>query len=80
MSYLLVVLGLKGVSTPIPQEPTAVSCTLNNGIHFVTTPECKFSRDCAINQEFELYVALPFVVNLILIFIVASSTVNWSSR
>ncbi|KAF9039525.1 hypothetical protein BDZ89DRAFT_1060966 [Hymenopellis radicata] len=48
------VLGLKGISTPMPQEPTAVSCTLNNGIHFVTTPECRFSPDCAINQEFEL--------------------------
>lgn len=48
------VLGLRGIRVPMPKEPTAVSCTLNNGIHFVTTPECKFTTDSPINQEFEL--------------------------
>ncbi|KAK0461050.1 uncharacterized protein EV420DRAFT_1668224 [Desarmillaria tabescens] len=48
------VLGLRGIRVPMPKEPTAVSCTLNNGIHFVTTPECKFTTDSSINQEFEL--------------------------
>ncbi|KIO13807.1 hypothetical protein M404DRAFT_992041 [Pisolithus tinctorius Marx 270] len=48
------VLGIKGLNVPIPQQPTAVTCTLNNGIHFVTTPESRLSRDTRINQEFEL--------------------------
>ncbi|KAK0195629.1 hypothetical protein F5146DRAFT_1133089 [Armillaria mellea] len=48
------VLALRDIRVPMPKEPTAVSCTLNNGIHFVTTPECKLTTDSAINQEFEL--------------------------
>ncbi|KAJ7496992.1 hypothetical protein FB451DRAFT_1120099 [Mycena latifolia] len=48
------VLGVKGMHLPLPAEPTAVTCTLNNGIHFVTTPECALARDCRIEQEFEL--------------------------
>ncbi|KAJ6593571.1 hypothetical protein B0H19DRAFT_1090989 [Mycena capillaripes] len=48
------VLGVKGMHLPLPTEPTAVTCTLNNGIHFVTTPECALARDCRIEQEFEL--------------------------
>jgi hypothetical protein len=55
---------------PLPAEPTAVTCTLNNGIHFVTTPECALARDCRIEQEFELYVLISsfclFAVDLIL--------------
>ncbi|KAJ7244180.1 hypothetical protein B0H12DRAFT_1129777 [Mycena haematopus] len=48
------VFGVKGMHLPLPVEPTAVTCTLNNGIHFVTTPECALARDCRIEQEFEL--------------------------
>ncbi|KAJ7729509.1 hypothetical protein DFH07DRAFT_781904 [Mycena maculata] len=48
------VLGVKGMHLPLPTQPTAVTCTLNNGIHFVTTPECVLARDCRIDQEFEL--------------------------
>ncbi|KAI6046401.1 hypothetical protein EDC04DRAFT_3086435 [Pisolithus marmoratus] len=48
------VVGIKGLNVPIPQHPTAVTCTLNNGIHFVTTPENRLSRDTRIDQEFEL--------------------------
>ena len=33
-----------------------MSCTLNNGIHYVTTPECELAADAKIEQEFELYV------------------------
>ena len=33
-----------------------MSCTLNNGIHYVTTPECELAADTKIEQEFELYV------------------------
>jgi len=33
-----------------------MSCTLNNGIHYVTTPECELAADVKIEQEFELYV------------------------
>lgn len=40
----------------MPTEQTAITCTLNNGIHFVTTPECELSGECRIGQEFELYV------------------------
>jgi len=36
-----------------------MSCTLNNGIHYVTTPECELAPDAKIEQEFELYVQ-PF--------------------
>ncbi|CCM00153.1 uncharacterized protein FIBRA_02181 [Fibroporia radiculosa] len=48
------VLGLKNLVVPIPQQPTAMTCTLNNGIHFVTTPESRLSTECRIDQEFEL--------------------------
>ncbi|KAF9567977.1 hypothetical protein CPC08DRAFT_655423 [Agrocybe pediades] len=48
------VLGVKGMHLPLPHEPTAFTCTLNNGIHFVTTPECQLKPDCRIEQEFEL--------------------------
>ncbi|KAJ3829620.1 hypothetical protein F5880DRAFT_281351 [Lentinula raphanica] len=48
------VLGVKGLVVPMPAEQTAVSCTLNNGIHFVTTPESRLGKDCRIEQEFEL--------------------------
>ncbi|KAJ7502909.1 hypothetical protein B0H11DRAFT_1986905 [Mycena galericulata] len=48
------VLGVKGMHLPLPPQTTAVTCTLNNGIHFVTTPECVLARDCRIDQEFEL--------------------------
>ncbi|KAF9228374.1 hypothetical protein BS17DRAFT_799695 [Gyrodon lividus] len=48
------VLCVKGLNVPIPQQATALSCTLNNGIHFVTTPETWLSKDARIDQEFEL--------------------------
>ncbi|KAI0665699.1 hypothetical protein C8Q78DRAFT_1157498 [Trametes maxima] len=48
------VTSLKGLQVPMPQQPTTVTCTLNNGIHFVTTPEALLSRECRIDQEFEL--------------------------
>ncbi|KIK61198.1 hypothetical protein GYMLUDRAFT_225414 [Collybiopsis luxurians FD-317 M1] len=48
------VLGAKGLVVPMPEEQTAVSCTLNNGIHFVTTPDFRLGKDCRIEQEFEL--------------------------
>ncbi|KAH0829203.1 hypothetical protein J3R83DRAFT_2763 [Lanmaoa asiatica] len=48
------VLGVKTLKVPIPQQATALTCTLNNGIHFVTTPETRLSPDARIDQEFEL--------------------------
>ncbi|KAG6866224.1 hypothetical protein C0991_007249 [Blastosporella zonata] len=48
------VLGVKGIHVPLPQQSTAITCTLNNGIHFVTTPECQLGKDFRIEQEFEL--------------------------
>ncbi|KAF7800104.1 hypothetical protein EIP86_011348 [Pleurotus ostreatoroseus] len=48
------VLGIKNLTVPIPQQPTASTCTLNNGIHFVTTPEYRLGRESRIDQEFEL--------------------------
>ncbi|EIN06714.1 hypothetical protein PUNSTDRAFT_136551 [Punctularia strigosozonata HHB-11173 SS5] len=48
------VVGVRNLNVPLPQQATAMSCTLNNGIHYVTTPECRLSRDCRIEQEFEL--------------------------
>ena len=51
---LFSVLGVRGLRVPIPQHPTGLTCTLNNGIHFVTTPETRLSPDARIDQEFEL--------------------------
>lgn len=48
------VVGVRGLKVPIPQQATALTCTLNNGIHFVTTPETRLSKDSRIDQEFEL--------------------------
>ncbi|KAI0629085.1 hypothetical protein C8Q77DRAFT_1144912 [Trametes polyzona] len=48
------VTGLRGLKVPIPSQPTAITCTLNNGIHFVTTPESALGEECRIDQEFEL--------------------------
>ncbi|RXW25072.1 hypothetical protein EST38_g810 [Candolleomyces aberdarensis] len=48
------VLGIKGIHLPMPREFTAMTCTLNNGIHFVTTPDCTLGENCSIEQEFEL--------------------------
>ncbi|OAX41323.1 DUF1709-domain-containing protein [Rhizopogon vinicolor AM-OR11-026] len=48
------VLGVRGLKVPLPQQATALTCTLNNGIHFVTTPETRLSKDMRIDQEFEL--------------------------
>ncbi|RDX41409.1 hypothetical protein OH76DRAFT_1489500 [Lentinus brumalis] len=48
------VVGLRGLEVPIPEQATKITCTLNNGIHFVTTPEAPLARECSIDQEFEL--------------------------
>ncbi|KAG6877829.1 hypothetical protein C0993_003491 [Termitomyces sp. T159_Od127] len=48
------VLGVKNIDIPLPRQPTFLTCTLNNGIHFVSTPECQLGRDFRIEQEFEL--------------------------
>ncbi|EJD41589.1 hypothetical protein AURDEDRAFT_186410 [Auricularia subglabra TFB-10046 SS5] len=48
------VVGIKGLAVPVPSQPTFFTCTLNNGIHFVTTPECKLAKECKVDQEFEL--------------------------
>ncbi|KAH8115290.1 hypothetical protein DFH11DRAFT_1854440 [Phellopilus nigrolimitatus] len=45
---------IEKMSMPIPAHVTVFSCTLNNGIHFVTTPECRLTRNAKIEQEFEL--------------------------
>ncbi|KAF7375860.1 PH domain-containing protein [Mycena sanguinolenta] len=60
------VLGVRGMHLPLPAERTAMTCTLNNGIHFVTTPECALARDCRIEQEFELieHTKLEFTLTL----------------
>lgn len=50
----LVVVGVRNLNVPLPEQPTSVALTLNNGIHFVTTPECRLSRESRIEQEFEL--------------------------
>jgi hypothetical protein len=52
---VITVLAMNSLTLPIPEQTTALTCTLNNGIHFVTTPECKLGADCKIGQEFELY-------------------------
>ncbi|KAL1660917.1 hypothetical protein GGF50DRAFT_62111 [Schizophyllum commune] len=48
------VVEIKGIHLPLPTEPTKMTCTLNNGIHFVTTPEVVLQQTSVIEQEFEL--------------------------
>ncbi|KAH8096761.1 hypothetical protein BXZ70DRAFT_1009443 [Cristinia sonorae] len=48
------VMSVKNLVVPIPDHPTKVSCTLNNGIHFVTTPDCLLQEGGSMEQEFEL--------------------------
>ncbi|KAF8635247.1 hypothetical protein AX17_004020 [Amanita inopinata Kibby_2008] len=48
------VMGIKNMHLPLPQQSTSLTCTLNNGIHFVTTPECQLGQNTRIGQEFEL--------------------------
>ena len=48
------VVEIKGIHLPLPTEPTKMTCTLNNGIHFVTTPEVVLQSTSVIEQEFEL--------------------------
>ena len=50
------IVSIKSLDVPLPPQPTSMSCTLNNGIHYVTTPEFELSADAKIEQEFELYV------------------------
>jgi hypothetical protein len=50
----VLVLRVKGLNLPFPRQTTVMTCTLNNGIHFVTTPECNLEKNCQIEQEFEL--------------------------
>jgi hypothetical protein len=54
VSERTIVMGVKGIHVPLPSQPTGMTCTLNNGIHFVTTPEFQLSDQCPIEQEFEL--------------------------
>lgn len=49
-------MGIKSLDVPLPPQPTAMNCTLNNGIHYVTTPESELAADTKIEQEFELCV------------------------
>ncbi|EMD31058.1 hypothetical protein CERSUDRAFT_60599 [Gelatoporia subvermispora B] len=48
------VAGLKNINVPLPSQPTIISCTLNNGIHYVSTPPSRLAQSCPIDQEFEL--------------------------
>ncbi|TFK23955.1 hypothetical protein FA15DRAFT_620133 [Coprinopsis marcescibilis] len=48
------VVEVKNMHLPLPRDPTAITCTLNNGIHFVSTPECQLGQESRIEQEFEL--------------------------
>ncbi|KAH9846776.1 hypothetical protein C2E23DRAFT_788645 [Lenzites betulinus] len=48
------VTGMRDLQVPLPSQPTVITCTLNNGIHFVTTPEAPLSQESRIDQEFEL--------------------------
>ncbi|TCD62275.1 Bud site selection protein bud4 [Steccherinum ochraceum] len=50
----LKILGVRNLIVPFPREPTHISCTLNNGIHFVETPVSLLGPDCQLGSEFEL--------------------------
>jgi len=53
-TVLLTVVGIRDLKVPVPPQATKFTCTLNNGIHFVTTPECPLATNCKVDQEFEL--------------------------
>ncbi|KAL0955993.1 hypothetical protein HGRIS_002170 [Hohenbuehelia grisea] len=48
------VVKLSGLLIPLPDQPTALTCTINNGKEFVTAPPCLLELDSNIQQEFEL--------------------------
>ncbi|KAH8828187.1 hypothetical protein DL96DRAFT_1602130 [Flagelloscypha sp. PMI_526] len=48
------VLGIKGMHLPLPSQRTIMNVTLNNGIHYVTTPDVDLDKDAEVGQEFEL--------------------------
>ena len=48
------VLQVRELSIPLPPQQTQFTVVLDNGIHFVTTPESALSLDARIDQEFEL--------------------------
>ncbi|TFK45584.1 hypothetical protein OE88DRAFT_1669083 [Heliocybe sulcata] len=60
------VLGVKNLKVPMPREPTVMTCTLNNGTHWVTTPELPLSANTVIAQEFELIEQDDLEITLIL--------------
>ena len=63
----------------MPRDVTHITCTLNNGIHFVTTPECQLAENTPIEQEFELYVLASFLELSYSLPPLALNTASWSS-
>lgn len=45
---------MRDINVPLPNQETAFTVTLNNGIHCVETPESQLDKECRIDQEFEL--------------------------
>ncbi|KIO21202.1 hypothetical protein M407DRAFT_29194, partial [Tulasnella calospora MUT 4182] len=48
------VLGIRDINVPLPNQQTAFTVILNNGIHCVETPETQLDKESRIDQEFEL--------------------------
>ena len=53
---IFVVLGIEGLTIPIPEQQTMFSVTLDNGIDYIRTPYIVFEDGAKVNQEFSLYV------------------------
>ena len=51
---LILVLGIEGISLPVPDLPTYFCVTLDNGIDYIRTPYTVLTEGAKINQEFSL--------------------------
>jgi hypothetical protein len=79
------VVKLKELELPLPKgthlmtttnldEPMYFSCTLDNGLHCVTTPFKLLQTEAKIDQEFELYLHTTKIYLTI-----ESQPINWNS-
>ena len=48
------VLGIEGLSVPIPEQQTFFCITLDNGIDYIRTPYAPLVPNAKVNQEFSL--------------------------
>lgn len=60
-----VVLGIEGLTVPVPEQKTMFCITLDNGIDYIRTPYTVLADGAKVNQEFSLYVVFSTARSLI---------------